>query len=343
MKKMVCLLLLGFLAATLAAADVQKPAITYQGRLTSTDATSSLSASILITFSLYTQATGGDAVWRETLSVTPDAEGYFSVTLFEGCGSKDETVHTPLDEALHRGRLANGLWLGLIVGKGSTVELSPRHAIGIVPKAHRARTALRAQEDFHVPHTLTTKAVAADQLVSNFCTLDASATPAGLQIGDLKATKLAITQKLSVENKASFKTLTFGTSPDASDTVPLGSIILWYGTEDAIPDGWERVETLAGRFPRGASDPRKTGDSGGKASLTLEAHQLPPHVHTITYAQPYARTGKTVAANYVGGGEETWVDTTTQTITLKQNAAHKSKPMSVLPPYKALHYIKRIK
>lgn len=343
MKPFSFLLCLGLLATSLFAAEGQKPAITYQGRLTSTDTSASLSSSILITFSLYTQATGGDAVWRETVSVTPDTEGYFSVTLFEGCGSKEETTPATLGEALVRGHQTNGLWLGLIIGKDSTAELVPRHAVGIVPKAHRARTANRAQTPFHVPNTLFTTDVQADRLTTDTCTIDAAAAPAGLQNETLNAQKITVTRELNVEKEATFKSLTFGTAPESSDIVPLGAIILWYGDENAIPDGWERVETLAGRFPRGASDTRKPGQSGGSATVTLDANQLPPHSHTVSYNRPYATTGYTYAASSSSGGEETWVNTTSKDVTLKANAAHQNKPVNLLPPYKALHYIKRIK
>lgn len=351
MKHLFLLLICGVLAGTLPAADVQRPAISYQGRLTSTDEAQALNRTVLVTFSLYSQATGGTALWRETLSVTPDTEGRFSVTLFDNCGSKEEGISSSFDEALLRGRQANGLWLGLIVDRdrsandaaAQVAELSPRHPVGIVPKAHRARTAYRARTNFRVPNTLSAGEVSAGKLSADTCTVDASAAATGLQAGSLSTTTLTVTQKLNVEQSASFNTLTFLTAPQSADIVPLGAIILWYGEAENIPDGWEEVESLIGRFPRGASETLEPGKSGGSETVTLEEANVPPHSHTVYYAQPYGTSGYAYASSKAGESGDIWVKTKSDPVTLKPNPNHRADPVSIQPPYKALRYIRRIK
>lgn len=351
MKSLLFLLFCGVVAGFLPAAEVQRSAITYQGRLTSTDPDRALNRTVLITFSLYPQATGGTALWRETLAVTPNAEGRFSVTLFDTCGSKEEGIETTLDEALLRGRQNNGLWLGLIVDRDTSAdaataqarELTPRHPVGIVPKAHRARTATRARTDFRVPNTLSAGDVTAGKLSADTCTVDASAAATGLQTGTLSATTLTVSRKLNVEQEMTVNALVLESAPVSPDVVPLGAIILWYGEAEKIPDGWEEVESLIGRFPRGADATLASGNSGGAETVTLEEANLPPHTHTIYYAQPYGTSGYAYASSKAKETGDIWVKTRSEPVTLKPNPNHRADPVSILPPYKALRYIRRIK
>ncbi len=78
-----------------------------------------------LTFKLYTAASGGSAVWEETVDATLEG-GFYSVTLGQS---------QPLTSAVSGG----ALYLGLSVDGGP--ELSPRTMVGSVPYAMRATVA----------------------------------------------------------------------------------------------------------------------------------------------------------------------------------------------------------
>jgi hypothetical protein len=92
--------------------------ISYQGRLL--QGGSVFNGSISLTFSLYSQASGGSAWWTETLTVTV-AQGLFNVML--------GTV-TPINPVF----LDYQAWLG-IQPAGAASELSPRQLLGASPYA----------------------------------------------------------------------------------------------------------------------------------------------------------------------------------------------------------------
>lgn len=99
--------------------------ISYQGQLTNSSG-QPLSATLPMSFALYTTPTGGTAVWTETRSganAVPVANGLFSMLL----GSV-----TPLDPNL----LNQDLWLGISVD--GDAEMTPREKLGSVPYAVRA-------------------------------------------------------------------------------------------------------------------------------------------------------------------------------------------------------------
>jgi hypothetical protein len=76
--------------------------------------------------------------------------------------------------------------------------------------------------------------------------------------------------------------------------VPIGSIIMWSGTEEAaalIPNNWKLCDgtngtpDLRNRFIVGAGDQYDIGDTGGSQSLTLTAENLPEHSHEFRVRQ----------------------------------------------------------
>ena len=82
-------------------------------------------------------------------------------------------------------------------------------------------------------------------------------------------------------------------------TVPIGTIVMWYGSTKDIPYGWEICDgtasvhnptilkpDLMGRFPIGLSqaetDYTRPGAKGGNNKLTLEINNIPQHAHVYT-------------------------------------------------------------
>lgn len=70
--------------------------------------------------------------------------------------------------------------------------------------------------------------------------------------------------------------------------IPTGIITLWSGAISAIPSGWvlcngsNSTPDLRDRFVVGAGTTYAVGDTGGSASVTLDATMIPAHTHSIT-------------------------------------------------------------
>lgn len=330
-----------FSAGLLLAAEQQQPTISYQGRLKNLTASSAaLSQTIQIRFALYTQAEGGKAHWEEVVAVTPDSDGIFSTTLFEGCGVKTEASEKTFAETLVYGKEQNGLWLGLTIGEDSTKELKPRHAIGMVPCAHRARFTYRAQKEFTVPETLTAQKLSASTITTQDCTI--RATHGATELKHLRVSNALTAASLTAENKVENRgSLTLKGDVESNDLAPIGSIILWYGSKDAVPEGWEIYEELSGRFPLGANDEYELNAQGGESTIKLTLSQLPAHTHTLHYKQPSSTSGDTWLAKDVDWNEETWAGSNTATVTLNAQSPN-NQAFTRMPPYKALYYIQRV-
>jgi hypothetical protein len=92
----------------------QSPMISYQGKLTD-NAGEPLNATVSIKFSIYSQSSGGTALWMETQSSISVSNGIFNVLL----GSIN-----PIPTSVFNG---SDRWLGMKVG--SDAEMSPRQQI----------------------------------------------------------------------------------------------------------------------------------------------------------------------------------------------------------------------
>jgi Collagen triple helix repeat (20 copies) len=116
--------LVSLMWATNARANVP-PYLTEQGRLFDT-AGNPITMAVTMEFNLYTQATGGTAVWTEKQTITPET-GYFSAEL----GSM-----TPFPQpSIFVSAAANGQDLYLGVTVGSDAEILPRQPLQSVPYA----------------------------------------------------------------------------------------------------------------------------------------------------------------------------------------------------------------
>ncbi|MEM6289418.1 MAG: hypothetical protein AAF845_19930, partial [Bacteroidota bacterium] len=95
--------------------------IPFQGVLQ--DGGAPVTTSTDVTFALFEAASGGTAVWTETQTVTPDADGAFAVRLGAG--------------AALPGDVGRPLWLEVAVpsGGGGSQVLGPRTALGAAPYA----------------------------------------------------------------------------------------------------------------------------------------------------------------------------------------------------------------
>jgi len=79
--------------------------------------------------------------------------------------------------------------------------------------------------------------------------------------------------------------------------LPIGSVIMWFGTVGAIPAGWQVCDGTNGtpdlrdRFVVGAGTTYSVGDTGGANTVTLDATQIPSHTHSISGSGTTGSTG----------------------------------------------------
>lgn len=104
---------------------------TQQGRLLDDTGTPINGGALVFSFSLYGAATGGNALWTEEQSITPD-QGYFSARLGES---------KPFPAALFNGSQGT-LFLGITVG--SDAEMAPRQQLTSTPFAMLSLNAIEA-------------------------------------------------------------------------------------------------------------------------------------------------------------------------------------------------------
>lgn len=101
-----------------------------EGRLADSSGNPLANGDYQVTFSLYSQASGGTALWSEVQTVTTQS-GLYSVQL-------------GATTALQPSHFNGARWLGVKVGTGD--ELTPRVSIGAVPFALNAQEAVHAEQ-----------------------------------------------------------------------------------------------------------------------------------------------------------------------------------------------------
>ena len=71
----------------------------------------------------------------------------------------------------------------------------------------------------------------------------------------------------------------------SADAMPSGVIVMWSGTTDTIPPGWDLCEgsngtpNLRNRFIFGSGENYAVGSTGGAATHTLTTNEIPAHTH----------------------------------------------------------------
>ena len=78
-------------------------------------------------------------------------------------------------------------------------------------------------------------------------------------------------------------------APAISTALPAGTIVMWSGTAGTIPAGWKLCDgtngtpNLVNRFVLGANATSPVfGATGGAATVTLNANQMPVHNHPVS-------------------------------------------------------------
>lgn len=127
-----------------------------------------------------------------------------------------------------------------------------------------------------------------------------------------------------------------GVSVSSGTSLPYGTIMLWYGTEDTIPDGWvycngeNDTPDLRDIFVLGAGTKYGVGATGGSEEVTLTTEQMPRHSHTLSVSTQ--KTTANISGKFI-------IPTDGTATPLNSSYKGNSEPFSIMPPYHALIYI----
>ncbi len=333
MKKLILILA----TATALCAAAIETTIAYQGVLRDAQGNVLAERSQMITFRLYSQASGGTPLWARAIAVNLDTTGLFNVELSDVGTSVDGAQHETLVEALKAAR-GGTLFVGLEVANSSG-EIAPRQKILMTPYASWAADVSTASSDF----TVDGKATLNSAEVSGSLTVDGATTLRGNAVFDNDVT---ISGGLTVKNTGSFA---------GYGTIPVGGIIMWSGS--TVPDGWAlcdgRVENnratpnLVGRFIYG-SNTSQIGQIGGNADVTLSVANIPSHNHMYAGDDQLGFIGD---SNYNAGNSlvsrpgkyDADSKNSGSGSIYNTSSTGSGRSFSVLPPYYKLAFIMRVR
>lgn len=121
---------------------------------------------------------------------------------------------------------------------------------------------------------------------------------------------------------------------------PIGTIVIWSGTVDNIPTGWQFCDGTNGtpdlrdKFVLGAGPSHAVGSSGGEETVTLTTAQMPQHSHQTSDVVNIPGTVKAIAK---GSDIVMPSNKYASTNTNGGGAAHNN-----MPPYYTLCYIMKL-
>ena len=332
MKKLIMMLL----AACTMGAGAIETSIAYQGVLRDAQGQKLTTKSHMITFRLYTQATGGTAIWGRTVAVNLDDDGLFNVELKDDGTPVENAGYEHLSEALASAR-GGTLYVGLEVADSSG-EIQPRQKILMTPYASWAADVTTATGNFSVggKATLSSADVTGGLSVSGKTTLG----------GDvIFNNNVTVSGNVTVKDTGSF---------NGYGTIPVGGIIMWSGKRGAIPDGWVLCDgnngtpDLRGRFIYGKSSAAESDWAGGRETVTLTVGNLPAHNHLyagddqVSYIHDSSYNAGINVNSRPGGYDASSSDNGAGTIYKTSNTGS-GQSFSILPPYYKLAFIMRAK
>ena len=353
-------------------------AFTYQAALKGEHGETLETRNHQVNLRLYTQASGGCAVWGRLLSVYTDANGLFNLEVSDSSGSKIDGVADSTLESIFTANAAGGVYVGLEV-VGSAGEIVPRQRLFAVPFAAVANDVRAINHDISVTGNITVGSGSTGVVITpsgidqksgtgSFADLevngDASIVGAATIAGGLTVNG-GKTELKSDVNVASGNKLSIAGSEVVP--VPVGGIIMW--TKAALPDnehwaicnGQNGTPDLRERFVVGSKDADHLGDTGGAANVTLTVNQIPPHRHLYTTDDGLEgkngndlgnASSSTTLRQWLGGydadsdnskGNAKILYTSSQTAlsggdVVTSTASHENRP-----PFYSLYFIMRIK
>lgn len=360
LRSVAALAALSVLGLPARAADFEKPAgeavVPVQGRLRQAGIVPG--ALQTIEFRLYAGPDTTTPIWGESIAVLLDTNGVFNVMLREGLGAK--LVDAPLSDAL-RDHAAEPLFLGITPDDNG--ELAPRTPIRVQGHARHAAYALGATGNFEMPsNTLT----CVDFTVGKSGTLDAENAEL---LGWTTCKSLEVSNPSSIRGdmilQSRYNEVEYGTVHakggfTGRGSVPVGTIIAWWGDLGKMPDGWALCDGKDGRpdlndkfvLNTGTQGASHDGDftnfyrQGGANSVSLDQRHIPPHTHGLTRIAPQITdTDYKSVATYNDSGDKFWGGS--QNLNTVSTGSPKAETLAAphenRPPFLNLYYIIRTK
>lgn len=126
---------------------------------------------------------------------------------------------------------------------------------------------------------------------------------------------------------------------------PVGTIVIWSGSEDNVPEGWALCDgqngrpDLRGKFVLGSSDSHEIGETGGEETHVLTVDEMPEHRHTTElYSSNYVKFDRNVNGDFVTTASSSVSGFSNRPTTYVGG----SQPHNNMPPYYTLCYIVKI-
>lgn len=363
---LLCLLMvLGCASFAPAALTIQSElAIPYQGRLNRNNTTKSLAESVEMAFYLYATETAEIPVWARSFYVTPNEEGEFTLALSDAAGTdllKDETK--TLARAIGQQDIDEPLWLAVRVSPYGEewVERQPLHSL---PRAHAAIYADSAPKGLKVVGDLTVYTLSAPSIQTN-----ADITATTLTVGDettladdtivTTVSNATVNSALAAPKITCPNSITVQPYATNNDFFPIGSIILWSGASNEIPDGWALCDgkngrpDLVDRFLIGNADAdfQRLGDTFDADFVSLEFENIPAHQHNFRYPTCMETHEYSAWKDIDVNDDRSWVGSSQYDAKTEEGLfpaaseikAEQITAFSLMPRHYVLCYIQRIK
>ena len=309
----------GLLAVSAWGAEVPTTVV-YEGVLTD-PVTGPLAGEQTIDVRIFEELTGGVALWDATFNTTVDTDGSFQLTL------SDEARNPMSRMSLQEAFATPVCYLELHV-EGHGNAIAPRIPFASAPQVMAATYANQSPIGFLVAGDLkaTSNLVVKGDMVVG-ATNGAPAT--------LRASSVSISGNGTVGGSVTASNDVTAAQVKMPGTAPVGSIVMWDGPTNSIPDGWEIFERLKDRFPVGVGSGYPLGNWGGEDEVSLKLEQLPAHTHSYEVCDSHNFGGAAIAWQ-----DKDWFKDMGATT---MEAKGSGKPHENRPPYHALYYIIRVR
>lgn len=298
--------------------------INYQGQLV--DSTGDvITGNHTAEFRIFDSLSGGALMWGRAFPIALTPKGQFNILLTDDGESLDGATHESLVDVFAE----ENRFLEVTLQDMGTA-IAPRQQFLSAPFAIAARSARASAHDLTVPGDLTVGG--------------ALLAPKGYLIieeeGTVTTENLLSKDRLRIDGSLNAATAHVSAHTfDGTGTVPIGSIIMWYGGVEAIPAGWSLCDgqkgtpDLRNRFVVGVGNEYNLNATGGLDKVTLTLSEIPSHTHNIT-----TRTNS--YSIWDPGGKKNdklWNFSSSK----NTSAAGGGQPHENRPPFMALCYIMR--
>ena len=348
--------------STLAANSAPPSLMSYQGFLVDANGaalgnTNTGPKNYDVVFRIYNDQSGGAVQWAEQQTITVD-KGYYSILLGEGSvvGSSPHPALSSLftGPADASDRFVEMTVKGIGAG-GADATLLPRVRLLTSPYSFLSDYALTAGSLINSGNASVISTTTTNVTISSPLSVTSPLSASTLSVVG-QSTLNAVTANSVTATSAKVSNLTGGSITATNGfsgpgTIPIGGIIMWYGSVASIPTGWALCDgrtvgasttpNLVDRFVMAAGGKYNPTAVGGNASIALTVPELPSHLHSVEDAY-YAEVQNGGPNNLIGNKGATDKDNTVYTRSILSGNTGTGQAFSILPPFYALAYIMRV-